>query len=257
MAETGTFQRVEKKYLLNEEIYQALLERLKNTVQLDEYGMHTICNIYYDTEQYDLIRNSIEKPVYKEKFRLRSYGVPNPDSTVYLEIKKKWKGIVYKRRTAMSLKEAEEYLEHGIKPQANSQILGEIDYFLQFYKPKPKLYLAYDREAYFGKEDPNLRITFDKNIRSREEDLLLEMGDAGKLLLGRELRLMEIKVGGAFPMWLSKALSELGIYQVSFSKYGSIYKQNARRLAQSFVQPAAHAGEIEGHSGLDWQTAAV
>lgn len=230
MADNFTFKRIEKKYLLTEEKYKELIVRLEPYMQMDEYGLHTICNIYYDTDQFDLIRTSIEKPPYKEKLRLRSYGVPDKDGKVFLEIKKKWKGVVYKRRISLTLEEAEAYLAKGKPLPQDGQIEREIDYFVKFYQPRAKMYIAYDREAYFGKEDSSIRITFDQNIRSREEDLKLEQGDAGKLLLERGYRLMEIKISGAFPVWMAKILSELEIYPTSFSKYGNIYKKNRAHL---------------------------
>ncbi len=225
MADFTTFKRVEKKYLLTEEKYNALMERLTEYMQLDEYGLHTICNVYYDTDDYELIRTSIEKPMYKEKLRLRSYGVPGKDSKVFLEIKKKYDGIVYKRRIALTLEEAEEFLDNGGELKKEGQIENEIKYFVSHYNPKGKMYIAYDREAYFGKEDSSIRITFDKNIRSRTSNIELEKGDAGEMLLNEGERLMEIKVAGAFPMWMAKMLSELEIYQTSFSKYGNFYKR--------------------------------
>lgn len=220
------FQRVEKKYLMTAETYQLFQKEIEAYMQADQYGLHTICNIYFDTISDELIRNSIEKPVYKEKLRLRSYGIPNYNSQVFLEIKRKYKGIVYKRRVAMTLKEASYYLEHGIRPKNDSQILKEIDYFIKFYEPIPKLYLAYDRVAFFGKEDNNIRMTIDANIRSRKDDLALEQGDRGELLLEQEMYLLEIKVPNAYPIWLAEILSKLEIYPISFSKYGNIYKQN-------------------------------
>ena len=220
----NVFERFEKKYMLTRQTYNLFLEAIEPYMCADSYGQHTIGNIYYDTDTYELIRQSIEKPKYKEKLRLRSYGIPNEESTVYLEIKKKYKGIVYKRRIDLTLAEAEAYLNRGIRPQKDSQILREIDYFISFYKPKPKVYLAYDRVAYFGREDSSVRITFDHNIRSREYDLSLSKGDRGELLLEDYKYLMEIKVAGAMPMWLSKILADLEIYPASFSKYGSVYK---------------------------------
>ncbi|MBE6025007.1 MAG: polyphosphate polymerase domain-containing protein [Cellulosilyticum sp.] len=219
-------QRVEKKYMLTKDEYNWLLEELEPHISMDAYGKHTIGNIYYDTDTYELIRYSIEKPKYKEKLRLRSYGIPNTDSDVYLEIKKKYDGIVYKRRVDLTLAEAEAYLNEGMRPQKDSQILREIDYFISYYKPKPKLYLAYDRMAYFGREDSSVRITFDHNIRSREYDLSLGKGDYGVLLLDEDRYLMEIKVAGAMPIWLSEILSKLAIYPSSFSKYGNVYKKS-------------------------------
>lgn len=230
MADNFTFKRVEKKYLLSEDKYNRLLERLEPYIQLDEYGLHTICNIYYDTPDYDLIRTSIDKPVYKEKLRLRSYGIPDLDSKVFLEIKKKYDGIVYKRRISLTLEEAEKYLA-GESRLRNGQIENEIDYFVKFYKPVPKMYIAYDRMAYLGKKDSALRMTFDKNIRSREDSLRLQDGDEGRLLLDKEYRLLEIKVAGAFPIEIARILSELEIYPVSFSKYGNIYKSKMKDCA--------------------------
>lgn len=225
MADCFTFQRTEKKYLLTEEIYTELMRRLQPKIQLDEYGLHTICNVYYDTPQDELIRHSIEKPVYKEKLRLRSYGVPSLTDKVFLELKKKWKGVVYKRRISLTLKEAQLFLEGQAHLPGNGQIEQEIEYFVQFYQPQPKLYIAYDRMAYFSKEDINLRITFDEHIRSRSEDVYLAGGDAGKLLLDKGVRLMELKAVSALPVWFVRILSELEIYPASFSKYGEIYKK--------------------------------
>ncbi|WP_195269399.1 polyphosphate polymerase domain-containing protein [Eubacterium sp. 1001713B170207_170306_E7] len=222
----SVFQRIEKKYRLSGEKYWTLIQALKPYIQMDEYGRHTICNIYYDTEHFDLIRHSIEKPPYKEKLRLRSYGVPGPQDTVYIEIKKKWRRTVYKRRTAMTLTQAQAYLNHGIRPEMDSQILREIDYFLNFYRPVPRLFLAYDRIACYGIQDDDIRITFDANIRSRENDLKLASGDAGTALLESQEVLMEIKIPNAMPLWLTRILSELQIYPTSFSKYGNIYKHS-------------------------------
>ena len=148
MAQT-VFNRYEKKYLMPESIYLELRDRLKAYMQEDSYGLHTICNIYYDTVDSYLIRKSIEKPVYKEKLRLRSYGVPTLDSDVFLEIKKKYKKVVNKRRIQLTLQEAYDYVEHGIRPERDSQILREIDFFLKRYSLQRGLYLAYDRIALF------------------------------------------------------------------------------------------------------------
>lgn len=218
------FKRVEKKYLLNEFQYRLFIARIKEHMELDEFGLHTICNIYYDTDTYDLIRVSLEKPKYKEKFRVRSYGVPKAEDKVFLEIKKKYDGIVYKRRISSKLEAAMEYLENGTPLKKQSQISKEIDYFFDFYDLSPKVYLAYDREAYFGKEDSEIRLTVDRNIRSRDYDLDLSLGDHGEKLLPEGSYLIEIKVAGAYPMWLTKILSDLKIYSTSFSKYGNVYK---------------------------------
>lgn len=219
-----TFKRYEKKYMLTTEQYQRLLLLLNDKVEKDEYGKYTIHNIYFDTPDYQLIRTSLEKPLYKEKFRLRSYGLPTQEDTVYLEIKKKYDGIVYKRRKSMTLKAAEAYLYHGIRPHSDNQILHELDWFLQRYPLEPKVYLSYDRNAYKGIEDSELRITFDSNINCRTNHLTLTSSYIDQSLVQPNQILMEIKFAGAMPLWLSIVLAQLDIYSSSFSKYGTYYK---------------------------------
>ncbi len=219
------FQRIEKKYLLDGEQYRRFLEGMAPHMELDRYGLHTIGNIYFDTEEDALIRTSLAKPPYKEKMRLRGYGIPGDGDLVFLELKKKWDGIVYKRRVAMTMEEAERYVTEGIWPLPEKQMRKEMDYFMKYYRPRPKVYLAYDRMAYYGKEDGELRLTVDQRIRSRERALDLRAGDEGELLFEEERYLMEIKVPEAYPLWLAHLLSELEIYPVSFSKYGMYYKK--------------------------------
>lgn len=227
MAEQNVFKRIEKKYQLSLEQCESFLKKAGNRICMDEYGLHTIHNIYYDTDNYRLIRNSLEKPKYKEKFRIRSYGEVNEDSRIFLEIKKKYKGIVYKRRLALPADQAKAYLEEGRKPEEQNQIFREIDYFIKFYHPVPRVYLAYDRRAYYGITDPGLRLTIDQNIRSRHEKL--DLGYDGECqVLDPDSYLMEIKVPDAYPMWLVDLLCELKIYPVSFSKYGTVYSNSIR-----------------------------
>lgn len=220
------FERYEKKYMLNEYQYQILTNLIQEKMQQDQYGKHTICNIYYDTPEFNIIRTSLEKPEYKEKLRLRSYGIPDKDSTVFLELKKKYHGIVYKRRISLPLSEAENYLQDGIRPHKDCQILHEMDWFLKQNNVSEKVYLAYDRIALFSICEQDLRITFDQNIRWRDNTLSLSNGDWGNLLMSSEKILMEIKILGAMPYWLSTILSELEIYPATFSKYGDCYKNH-------------------------------
>lgn len=219
------FKRYEKKYMLTREQYNRLISSMITKMSADSYGKHTICNIYFDTPDYQLIRTSLEKPVYKEKIRLRSYGVPTENDTVFLELKKKYDGVVYKRRVPMTLKEARAYLYYGIKPEKDSQILREIDYAFRFYHAKPMVYLAYERIAFYGKENPDLRVTFDMNIRARRSETDLARGSQGTPLLEPGYLLMEVKIPGAMPVWMSELFAELNIYPVSFSKYGTYYKE--------------------------------
>lgn len=227
MAKGLTFERSEKKYLLTDEQYRALREVLDGYMEADAYGEYTVCNLYFDTEHNDLIRRSIEKPRYKEKMRLRSYGVVGDDDKVFLEIKKKYKGVVFKRRIVLPYGEAKAYVYEGVVPSKTGQIFREIDYFIHFYQCKPKVFLSYDRLALSGTgEDKGLRITFDRNIRSRTERLDLAIPPDGEALLEEGLWLMEVKAPGSMPLWLTDAFTRLKIYPTSFSKYGRVYAKN-------------------------------
>jgi SPX domain protein involved in polyphosphate accumulation len=225
MAIQTTFARIEKKYMVTDKQYRAMCTALAGYVEPDEFGAYTICNIYYDTPDYALIRASLDKPVYKEKLRLRSYGVPDDSSRVFVELKKKFDGVVYKRRVTMPLAQARNYLSRTIQPAGNEQIRQEIDWFLQFHQPQPAVFLAYDRVAYTCPAQPDLRLTFDSKLRWREQALDLAAGDYGEFLTPPGTRILEIKVSGAMPLWLSAILDQLEIYPSSFSKYGTYYKQ--------------------------------
>lgn len=218
------FQRYEKKYLLTPEQYGFLRERLGEYMEPDEYGQYTIFNIYYDTPDFRLIRTSLEGPVYKEKLRMRSYGVPGEEG-VFVEIKKKFRGVVYKRRVVMDPQEAADYLA-GRGCAQEGQIRREIDWFLDYWKPEPKVFLAYEREALAGRADGDLRVTFDTGLRWRAGDLDLRLGGAGEPLLPPDRVLMEVKIPGTAPVWLGHMLSEGKIFPTSFSKYGLCYRQH-------------------------------
>ena len=223
------FKRYEIKYLITDEQRRIITEKIKPYMVSDEWGKSTICNLYYDTPDYRLIRKSIEKPVYKEKLRLRSYGTSTDDSTVFIELKKKYKKVVYKRRIPMSYASAFAYLQTGLHSE-NSQILSETDYFLKFYSPvEPKVFLAYEREAFFMTEDHDFRLTFDSNIIFRCDDLSLCSPVYGEKLLDDGLSLMEIKTGLAIPLEITKILSEMKLFRTSFSKYGTVYKNHILR----------------------------
>lgn len=231
------FNRHENKYLLTSDTYEMLTRKLREYMELDEYNkthpFYTISNLYYDTHDNHLIRTSLAKPKYKEKLRLRAYGVPSLEDKVYLEIKKKVNGMVNKRRTKLLLHEAYEFVNTGEKPDIkkymNQQVLKELEYFLKVYELSPKLYLAYDRQAYFAIENRDLRLTFDTNIRTRREDLRLEAGDHGDKLLDNDVWLMEVKAENCIPVWLVKILSEYKLYKTSFSKYGTEYKSMIKK----------------------------
>lgn len=218
------FKRTEKKYLLDKGTYEKLIFRLNQYMERDRYFDSEILSLYYDTPDYRLIRTSIEKPVFKEKVRLRTYGVPTDDSTAFLEYKRKFKGVVYKRRTFMALDDTLRFINGEDVEENNPQIERELRYAFKYYNElAPRMLVSYHRNSYFGKEDPNLRITFDDNILYRGYDLDLRKGLYGRQLLNEGQRLMEIKIPGAMPLWLSHILDELKIYPRSMSKYGTAY----------------------------------
>ena len=220
----GFFRRVEKKYILNERQYILFKNALKEYMVEDEHGVSTICNIYFDTQQYELVQHSITKPVFKDKIRLRSYNIPNLNSKIYLEIKRKYDGVVSKRRIEMNLKEFYEYMNNKNSIESN-QVKKELDYYFKHYELEPKMFLSYYREAFYGKDDRDLRITFDNNIIARNYDLNIENGNYGISILDKNKYIVEIKTLGAMPMWLVKVLDELKISPAGFSKYGEAYTQ--------------------------------
>lgn len=221
-----TFNRLEKKFILTEEQYLRLKEEIDKRFDPDEYGETKICNLYYDTPDYILITRSIEKPVYKEKLRLRTYGIPTDTSLGFAEVKKKYNGVVYKRRIVLPLPQALDFLANKYDIEKPTQISKELKYFLNFYKNlEPRIYISYDRSAFFCKEDKDFRITFDKNLTWRNYDLDLTKGSYGELLLENGQVLMEIKVSTAIPLWLVNILSELKVYTGSFSKVGTAFKK--------------------------------
>ena len=220
----NTFKRYEIKYLLTREQQKKLKKLMAEHMEQDEFWESRICNLYFDTPDYLLIRRSIEKPIYKEKLRLRCYGRASEGCRVFLEIKKKFDHIVYKRRICMREEEASRFLEEGGFAK-DSQIAREIRYMFDLYKGlAPRVFISYRREAYKGIEDKNLRITFDDEILYRDWDLDLKQGIYGKKLLPEDLALAEIKTCGGFPLWLTEFLSREKIRKVSFSKYGKAYE---------------------------------
>ena len=224
------FNRYEKKYLMTEPVYKELRKRLEPYMQEDMFGLTTILNLYFDTPDSLLVRRSNEMPPYKEKLRLRSYGVPKLGSTTFLEIKKKYEGLVNKRRVGMTLQEAYDYVGKGIRPKGErtkgeEQILREIDFFLERYPLQPGMNVNYQRVALFANDDPEFRITFDHCIRGRREDIGLENGAFGTPLVPDDYYLMETKILDATPYWFTRILSELSLYMTTFSKYGNLVRQ--------------------------------
>ena len=224
MAFQTVFKRYELKYLLTLAQKEKILEVMAPYMQLDQYGRTTIRNIYFDTDDYRLIRRSIEKPVYKEKLRIRSYSQATHESTVFVELKKKYDDVVYKRRLALNEKAAMAWI-CGEKPcPVDTQISREIDYFMRFYgNLNPAVFLTYEREAYFERNGGDFRVTFDDRILSRQTEIDLCKEIHGTPILPEGMVLMELKCPGAIPLWMVRALSRERIYKTSFSKYGTAY----------------------------------
>lgn len=220
------FKRYEFKYLITRQQQQAILSIMEPYMQLDSYGETIIRNIYFDTDNYRLIRRSIERPAYKEKLRIRSYSQAEQYSNVFVELKKKFNSIVYKRRLALPHEHAMNWLLGQSPCPVDTQISREINYFMGFYESlKPTVFLSYRRFAYFLKAGGDFRVTFDDNILCRQEDLNLSAPVYGQSILDPDLVLMEIKCSGGIPLWLTSALSSMKIYKTSFSKYGTAYEK--------------------------------
>lgn len=221
----NNFQRVEEKYLITKEQKGKLLSLIKDYICKDDYYISNIYNIYYDTDNNDLIINSLEKPIYKDKFRIRSYGEPKQDDYVFLEMKTKYKKIVGKRRIKVKLNEIDNILS---SKDNNNEILNEIKYYYNYYNLKKSIFIAYDRESFKGQND-DIRITFDNNLRSKRTNLEFNDKDTTKYF-NEDLYIMEIKTYYTFPLWLAKTLSNLEIYPTSFSKYGKIYEKEMKEM---------------------------
>ena len=226
MAFQTVFKRYELKYMLTPLQKEKILEAMSLYMQLDKYGRTTIRNIYFDTDNYRLIRRSIEKPAYKEKIRIRSYSQATADSTVFVELKKKYQKLVYKRRLPLCEADAMAWVCRECACPFDTQISREIDYFIDFYgKLRPTVFLSYEREAYYEKKGGDFRVTFDDNILCRNTDVSLCSGVYGKPILPEGKVLMELKCSGGIPLWMVEVLSRERIYKTSFSKYGTAYSE--------------------------------
>lgn len=225
MSDQMVFKRYELKYRLTPGQKAAVLEAIRPYLSPDVYGRTTVRNIYLDTDTFRLIRRSVERPVYKEKLRLRSYRWAGPQDSVFVELKKKYCSVVYKRRLLLDQARAMDCLCSGSPLPVHSQIAEEIHSFCRYYGPlAPAVFLSYEREAYVMPGGGDLRITFDEQILSRRCDFSFAHAVGGTPLLERGITLMEVKTSGGLPLWLVRCLSEQRIYKTSFSKYGAAYE---------------------------------
>ena len=219
------FKRYELKYMLTTEQKKKVLVAMEPYMKLDKYGRTTIRNLYYDTDTYLLIRRSIEKPTYKEKLRIRSYNRASSDSTVFVELKKKFKHVVYKRRISLPNDEAMAWLSGERHTDKHTQISEEVDFFIEYYETlHPTVFLSYEREAYYSNDGTDFRVTFDDTILCRQDDLSLTSEVYGTSILPEGKVLMEIKCSSGIPLWMTEILSKEKIYKTPFSKYGTAYR---------------------------------
>ena len=216
MAFQTVFKRYELKYLLTLSQKERILAAMEPYMALDKYGRTTIRNLYFDTDTYRLIRRSIEKTIYKEKLRIRSYSKADAESTVFVELKKKYDKVVYKRRLPLPERDAMAWVNGEAPCPVDSQISREIDYVLRSYGGlRPSVYLSYEREAYYEKSGGDFRVTFDDNILCRTDGLSLCAEVGGDSILDTGLVLMEIKCSGGIPLWMTRVLSRERIYKTS------------------------------------------
>lgn len=229
------FRRTEIKYILKKEQVESLLWLIEPYLKKDKYFKSTNCSIYFDSKNRYLAIHSLEKPLYKEKVRIRSYGVPKLNDIVFMEIKKKYKGIGSKRRIPIKLSDFYNYLETG-RLDSNSEVIKtELDNCFKRYDLKPIMFLAYDRTSFCDKDNPTFRLTFDRNVRSRNNNLRLENGDYGKKFFKGGEIVMEVKALDCFPFYFVHALSKLKIYPSSFSKYGRVTEKDIYRKEYRYV----------------------
>ena len=267
MADQMIFKRFEIKYMIDEAVFEKLMQVMDGYMIADEHGRSTVCSLYYDTPKHLLIRRSLEHPIYKEKLRLRSYGVAKPSDTVFVELKKKFCSVVYKRRIAMTYDKALSYLagngqiagsqvadskiagskiagsqvaESQIAGSqiTDSQIASEINYALKIYENlAPAVLLSYEREAFYARNNHEFRVTFDRNILWRDYDLSLDKGIYGTPILADQKVLMEVKTDGAIPRWMADFLTANKLYKTSFSKYGTAYRAIYDRANNKSTKP--------------------
>lgn len=242
--ETLRFERVEKKYPIDRRAMEALERVMGAHLVPDPWGASTIANVYYDTYDLALVRRSLDKPVYKEKLRVRSYGRPGEDDPVFVELKKKFRGVVYKRRLRAAEAEAATWLEGGRRPASlrpgDGQVAAEVERFLADVPVSPAMAVSYERHGLVDPEGTGLRITFDENIRWRRERLRLSEGSGGLPVLADDAVVMEVKAAGAMPLWLSRALAAVGARPGSFSKYGACCKALAAEEPHLLYGPCPH-----------------
>lgn len=251
------FKRYELKYVLDRNQYKTVEQALQKHMVPDRFGHSSIRNLYFDTEDFLLARRSIEKPLYKEKLRFRSYGSADAEKEIFVELKRKYEGVVYKRRLSMPSQKAMGWFS-GTEEPPSSQIGEEIDFFRTRYQGiRPAMYLSYERDSYASTDESDLRITIDSRILSRTEDVDLSLEPSGNEVLPEGYRVMEIKTMYGYPKWLTELLSDCNLYKTSFSKYGNAYKEMILGFRPEEVCLPQFAGRICCGNAINHQSAGL
>lgn len=227
------FQRYELKYLIPFDKYKAIAKALIDSGKMrydkfgDGYGRYNIVSLYFDSDDKKIYYETRNKLRFRQKLRLRVYDNATINSPAFLEVKQKFNKVVNKRRTKIKLADAYDYIKFGRNSEngleeynpSNPQILEEVEAFRSLYDLKPRLVVSYDRQAFHGIEDPDLRVTFDYNLTTRDDNLRIEDGPYGMYFVDPNLSVMEVKVSQSVPFWLARLLSEYECPRKSVSKF--------------------------------------
>jgi len=218
--------RTETKYLVHVENFNAIRDAFSEYLEKDKYYFYKVHNIYFDNADNQIISHSIEAPEYKEKLRMRMYEHPGAVfQDAYIELKKKYLGVVYKRRKKLDLDAARQAIAQDVGCiDSECQVMREILFYMKKTACYPKIYLSYERYSYYATEDSGLRVTFDTNIVSRRENLKFASSKEDSVPLLKNHMILEIKTCNYYPLWLIKILNDYKIYPTSFSKYGKIFE---------------------------------
>ncbi len=255
------FERKEMKYRLCATQLESLISAFETRLLPDERGITLVRSLYFDTPAHDLIARSMESPLYKEKLRLRVYGqASEPGTPAFLEIKKKFKGIVYKRRVLVSIGAAHLIIEgaslsealaaHPLNDEAlaaealtphREQIAREIAFFIQRHDARrPSILTQCERQA-FTSSDGDLRVTIDRNLSYKANPQSIADTHFAIPLIPQTEAVMELKCTHALPLWLAGELSAVCAYKQSFSKCGTAYGHSVSEQAQNAL-PALKKG---------------
>jgi hypothetical protein len=225
------FTRYELKYLITFDTYRTLADTLIPYMQYDPFGdkqgRYSIFSLYFDSPDRKIYYETMNRAAFRQKLRLRIYNSASIDDSAYFEVKQKFKNVVNKRRTAIQLSDAYRFIEKRADVSdlenysaSNKQVLKEIRSFRDVYRLAPAVIVGYDRQAFHGIDDTDLRITFDYHLTCRNDNYRLENGmHNGAYFVPPNLVVLEVKVKHSVPLWLTKLLSEFRCPLRSVSKF--------------------------------------